>query len=240
MSARPLLWLSVAAACGLGSSRVAAQGAGDVLGEARGQLRERNLDSAAALLRRITDSTRWTDSARRIDALVLLGMVRYYQGDDSASLVAFRGALTLDPALVVPRLAQLDSTLGARFDSAKVALPHVPDPDTLYICSPRCEGLDVPPQRVESGPSMGGAIILELVDVGGESLHGTALLRAIVDTLGGVEAGSVEVVRSDVLQDLLDHAVQSLLTARFRPGRAHGRPVRVLIEQTVQLRFRSH
>lgn len=240
MRAHRLLWLPVAVACTLGSSRVAAQGAGDVVAQARGQLRERNLDSAVALLRRITDSTTWTDSARRIEALVLLGMVRYYQGDDSASLVAFRGALTLDPTLVVPRLAQLDSTLGARFDSAKVAVAHRPDPDTLYSCSPRCEGLDVPPRPVESGPSMGGVIILELADVGGESLHGSALLRAIVDTLGRIEPGSVEIVRSDVLQELVDHAVRSLLAARFHPGRAHGRPVRVLIEQTVQLRFRSH
>jgi hypothetical protein len=239
MRAHRLLWLPVAIACTLAWSRVAAQGAGDVVAQARGQLRERNLDSAAALLRRITDSTTWTDSARRIDALVLLGMVRYYQGDDSASLAAFRGALTLDPTLVVPRLAQLDSTLGARFDSAKVALAHAPDPDTLYSCSPRCEGLDVPPQRVESGPSM-GATILVFADVGGESLHGSALLRAIVDTMGRVEPGSVEIVRSDVLQELVDHAVQSLLAARFHPGRAHGRAVRVLIEQKIELRRLMH
>jgi hypothetical protein len=213
--------------------------AGDALAQARIQLHQSNLDSAAALLRRITDSASWNDSLRRINALVLLGIVRYYQGDGAASGAAFRAAIELDPELQVPRLAELDPPLSALFDSARAAIAAAPTPDTLYSCSPRCEGLDVAPKPLDSGPPARTSLLV-FADIGGEPLHGTAVLRAIVDTLGRVEPGSVEVVHSSVPQELLDHAMQTLLAARFHPGRAHGRAVRVLIERRIEMRPKTH
>jgi hypothetical protein len=233
MSGRRLLAWSLGAACALLPARAMAQGAGDALAQARAQLRERNLDSAAALLRRITDSTTWVDTARRLNALVLAGIVRYYMGENVMSAESFRAALEIDPALVVPRLADMDSTLGALFDSARVEFARAPSRDTLYSCSPQCEGLEVEPRLLDPGlPSRNVRVFAE---VGDDARHGTALLRAIVDTLGHVEPGSVEVVTSSVPQEILQAVVQNLLDAHYRPGRAHGRPVRVLIERRVHM-----
>jgi hypothetical protein len=234
------LLLVLATASLLVSVRATGQGEGDLLAQARARVREGKVDSAVVLLRRITDSASWNDSLRRIDALVLLGIAHYYRGDGAASLAAFSAALELDPALEVPRLAELDSLLGALFDSARIVAASAPDPDSLYSCSPRCQGVDIPPKPVDAEPGMTGSVLL-LADVGDDDrLHGTALLRAIVDTLGRVETGSVEVVHSTLPREILDQAVQDLLVARYRPGRAHGRAVRVLIEERIDLRPKTH
>jgi hypothetical protein len=219
--------------CALTGSVVAQQGGEDVLAQARVQLQERHLDSTVALLRRITDSTSWNDSLRRIDAFVLLGIVRYYQGADSASRDAFTAALTLKPTLLPPRLAQLDSALGVLFDSARVVVERIASRDALYSCSPRCRGLDVEPRPVETGARMVPFVVYEGVPAAG--VHGSALLRAIVDTLGRVEPGSVEIVYSTLPREIERTAVQGLQAARYYPGRAHGRAVRVLIEQRIQI-----
>lgn len=214
---------------------LAAQDAQDVLALARAQLQTRNLDSAAALLRRITDSTSWNDSLRRIDAFVLLGIVRYYQGSDSTSRAAFGAALMLNPALPAPPLAQLDSTLGALFASARDAAA-APALDTLYSCVPRCQGLESGPTPVDaeqkvpfvvSGPRISGG-------------HGSALLRAIVDTLGQVEPGSVQVVYSTLPLETERSAVEGLRATRFHPGQAHGHAVRVLIERRIEITPAPH
>jgi hypothetical protein len=236
MSARRLLVWSLGAACVLLSAGVKAQGTGDALAQARAQLRQRNLDSAVALLRRITDSATWADTARRLNALVLAGIVRYYMGENVMSAASFRAALEIDPALVVPRLAEMDSTLGALFDSARVEVAREPSRDTLYSCSPQCEGLEVEPRLLDAGTHQ--SRVLVFTDVGGDQLRGGALLRAIVDTLGHVEPGSIEVVRSTLPQELLQSVLQGFLGARYRPGRAHGRTVRVLIERSIQIQPR--
>lgn len=221
---------------------LAAQHADDALAQARVQLQTNHLDSAAALLRRITDSAAWNDSLRRINAFVLLGIVRYYQGDDSATRAAFSEALTLNPVLTVPQLAQLDSVVAALLESARVAVASAPSPDTLYSCSPHCVGVDVAPQPIESDPTMVSRIVILTATPapGADPMHGSALLRAIVDTLGRVEPGSVEVVHSTLPQELLDAVLQSLMIARYHPGRVRGRAVRVLIERRVDIRPRTH
>lgn len=223
--------LLLACAC-LMSAGVAAQQAGeDVLTSARVQMQARNLDSATALLRRITDSTSWIDTLRRVDALVLLGIVRYFQGADSASREAFVQALTLAPALPAPPMARLDSTLGALFDSARVATAGGTRLDTVYTCTPRCRGLDVEP-----APVGGGQLVPVVVAEGRRSAaHGSAVLRAIVDTLGRVEPGSVVVVHSTLPPEIERNMVQGLLAARYNPGRVHGRAVRVLIELRIDI-----
>lgn len=219
-----------ACAC-LMSAGVAAQQTGeDVLTAARLQMQARNLDSATALLRRITDSTSWNDTLRRVDALVLLGIVRYFQGADSASREAFVQALTLTPALPVPPMARLDSVLGALFDSARVATARRTSLDTVYTCTPRCRGLDVEPEAVG-----GGQLVPVVVAEGRRNAHGSALLRAIVDTLGRVEPASVVVVHSTLPPEIERNMVQGLLAARYNPGRVHGRAVRVLIEHSIDI-----
>jgi hypothetical protein len=235
MKTRMVLLFGGVAACIVPILRGQAQGA-DVLVQARAQLRERNLDSAAALLRQITDSTRWADTVRRLNALVLVGIVRYYMGENATSLASFRAAIEVDSSLTVPRLAEMDPALGALFDSARVEVAREPSRDTLYSCSPRCVGLEIEPKLLDDGTHQ--ARVLVFADVGGDQLRGSALLRAVLDTLGHVEPGSIEVVRSTLPQELLQEVLQSFLGARYRPGRAHGRTVRVLIERSIQMQPR--
>lgn len=61
-------------------------------------------------------------------------------------------------------------------------------------------------------------------------VQGTAVLRFVVDTLGRVERGSVEVLRTD--HPLFAAAARAAVEAvRFRPAEVAGRPVRQLVGQ---------
>src|SRR2546425_1931042 len=66
-------------------------------------------------------------------------------------------------------------------------------------------------------------------------IQGRVLVRAIIDTTGRAEPGSVQVVESP--HPGFDHAARNaLLQARFRGGRFRGRAVRVLIEFPIDFR----
>jgi len=60
------------------------------------------------------------------------------------------------------------------------------------------------------------------------------VLEFIVDTLGRAEASSIRVIRATD-SAFVDEAVALLKTAEFRPGRALGRNVRVLVQMPVRL-----
>jgi len=62
------------------------------------------------------------------------------------------------------------------------------------------------------------------------------LLRATIDTLGFVERGSVEVVRSTLPPETLAGAVEHFREARYSPAIVRGRPVRVRIERRIDMR----
>src|SRR2546425_1538980 len=61
----------------------------ELITQARAQLRARQLDSAAVLLRRVTDAPARSPAAR-VQAWVLLGIVNFYSASDSAASEAFR------------------------------------------------------------------------------------------------------------------------------------------------------
>jgi hypothetical protein len=232
---KPRLEWWLLAACTVGPRPAAAQqDSADILVQARARIRERNLDSAVVLLRAVTDSTTWSDSARRIEAFLLAGIVHYYRGDDSSSTVAFREALELRPDLVVTQLGGLDSALAALFERTRAVL-RGPPLDTIYSCSPRCRGLDVEPVLLNPGGP--GSVVVSMAlpgpPVATRLNAGSALLRAVIDTAGLVEPGSEMVVYSTLPDAVLQALLQSLRAARYRPGRAHGHAVRVLIERRV-------
>lgn len=68
-------------------------------------------------------------------------------------------------------------------------------------------------------------------------IEGTVLIEVIVDATGVPEAGSFRVVSSSH-PGFEAPARSVVLSARFRPGRWGGRPVRVLIRQPVEFRLR--
>ena len=83
---------------------VAQVGESALVAQARTQVRLGNLDSADALLGRVIAAPLARDTVLRAEAFVLLAMVRYYQGNDSATTAAFRKALALRPMLQVSGL----------------------------------------------------------------------------------------------------------------------------------------
>lgn len=71
-----------------------------------------------------------------------------------------------------------------------------------------------------------------LADAG---VGGRVVMRFVVDTTGRVEAGTITVGASPH-PALADAVREALLKARFKPGRSHGAPVRVLAEMPVTFR----
>ncbi len=68
-------------------------------------------------------------------------------------------------------------------------------------------------------------------------VQGTVVVEAVLDTLGGVEPGSAQVVRSD--NALFDAEARAVVAgSRYRPARLGGRAVRVRIQVPVAFAIR--
>ena len=169
---------------------------------------------------------------------MLLGVARYYEGKDSAAAQAFRSGLDLDPQTDPPAIIFQDSVLDVLWLKQRVwtAGPAFP-PDTLFSCVPRCVGLDSAPYALPQFDSF--KIIVEangaMNQYGIVPDRANAVLRLTVDTMGGVEQGSVEVVHSTLPREILESILADSEQARYRPGRVHGRAVRVRIQFEVTM-----
>src|ERR1041385_3986650 len=121
VTVKTVRWLGVMwATGGLLGRAVLAEAQADTSGEtpsaqliehARTQLTKGNADSAAVLLRRVTDA-RARPVTDRVRAEVLLGIALYYARGPSDAAAAFREAFALDPGLEVGGLEQLDPEIG--------------------------------------------------------------------------------------------------------------------------------
>src|SRR5215831_10224426 len=101
-------WLAVAITSFVSIGAAAQQtGVSGMIAAARHLAATQQLDSAVVLLNRAIEATNGGTDAERAQALVLLGVVRFYQGRDSLTAAAFRAALTLDTTLQVGGLAQI-------------------------------------------------------------------------------------------------------------------------------------
>lgn len=93
--------------------------------------------------------------------------------------------------------------------------------------------VDEPPVRISSPPLEYPSAMQRA------GLEGVVVLQAIVDTTGGIEPGSLQVVQSDNVA--FEMAAKRLIERSiFRPGRIRGRLVRVLIQIPVQFRLIDH
>ncbi len=241
--------MSLVLAVQMGAAQVmeAQARAADLLTAARAQLRAGNVDSGLVLVGLALDSSTIATGRDRVNALVWRGVLQYFKGRDSLAQESFRDALTMDPRLEVAGLAQLDSLLAADFEAVRrsvqppptaqrpsVALARLaggPPLDTLYSCVPECRGLDQPPR-----PLHGQSDVVTLRSgSAGSIMGGVAVVRFVVDSMGGVEPASIAVISSPspALRDtLVDHVRQ----ARFSPGRVQGRAARVLVQWRLTLR----
>jgi TonB family protein len=67
-------------------------------------------------------------------------------------------------------------------------------------------------------------------------VDGLVILEVVIDSTGVPEAATLRVLEA-THQGFVAAATRVVLGARFRPGRAHGRPVRVLIRQPISFRL---
>jgi len=67
-------------------------------------------------------------------------------------------------------------------------------------------------------------------------VEGVVIVEVVIDSAGVPEPGSLRVVQASH-QGFVAAATRAVLGARFRPGRARGKPVRVLIRQPIAFRL---
>ena len=183
----------------------------DPLAPAREQVAAHNLDSAAALIRRVAEAPS-QGAATRVRAWVLLGVVDFYRSGDSATAFAFRQALALDPGVEV-RLNDVDPAIGRIFAAERAALPGVVPPpridpagEPVHDCLAKCPEGVRPPQF---------AFFPQI-----EFTNGIIEPETIIVS-GGTARGTETEVRRGLIQ------------ARFTPGRKDG----VRCRTRVTLRF---
>ena len=208
---------------------------------ARALLRAMKLDSAALLLRQVVDSSAAAAPAERVEAWVLIGVAEFYRGADSDAVRAFREAFGLDPNA----RAQLpDSQLQRWFDGLRPAAPATvgaagptgPPKDAVYDCVRKCPPGVQPPKVL---PGSGGLVRVRVDPAELPPGPMTVELRAVVDTLGFVEPGSIEVLPSGAPAALSDPVIEELRNRRYTPAKLEGRPVRVRIEVRIKIPSRG-
>jgi hypothetical protein len=227
MHRRAMFWITVSLLAALGPAPAVGQRTtGARLAAARTALRSSNLDSAARVLRQLLRSADEIPREDRIEAWLLLGIVHFYQGNDSGTAAAFREALTLEPGLRTDGLATYDSALVTLLEAQRPAATAAMD------CSERGAG-GVARPRLLSFPRLEG-LPPDLFDVR-HNLDGALTLRFVVDSTGRVLPGTVGIVSSTLkLRELQRAIVQAFPGARFTPGRAEGRSVSVMVQFTLR------
>jgi protein TonB len=146
-----------------------------------------------------------------------------------------QGAPIVDPPPIVsPGLPPID--LGVSFDPSGDGARRVTwgsDPGTPRATDGFRVAAEVDDQPVLlSGPPLAYPELLRLA-----RMQGLVEVEAVLDTTGRAEAGTITVVRSPhpAFEEPARRYVQEAL---FRPGRMHGRPVRVLVRVPIVFALR--
>jgi len=224
-----------------------AQTAADRIAAARAEIRSRNLDGAAALLRQVVDSPSSADSADRALAFMWLGIVSFYAGDDSGTARSFRASLALNPSLGGDELARVDSGLASawkreraeawrRAPGAVRSTAAVPSAalggSPVHDCARGCKAGERPPGLLEL-PQM--RIEGERGQLGPSGVHGRVVVRAVIDEIGRLEPATISLVTSS--SSAFERAVRDVLPQlRFRPAQVGNQPVAALIELRFDIR----
>jgi hypothetical protein len=234
-------WLTVTVLAALlvaAPAALPAQTSAQHIDAAKQLLEAGHFDSATAVLRGVIDR----DPAARIEAYVWLGIVNHFAQRDSVARAAFRAAFALSPGLSVEGIAELDPRLGRILSEERAAALGEPPPAAaatapdsgesaapMARCLPQCLGAERGPELV-SMPRVSFPDHLE-----GQARDLQLTVRAVVDTIGRVEAGTVEIIRTNVASMSAD-IENAVRRARFRPARNQGKPVRALVELSFRAR----
>jgi len=187
-----------------------------LLTEARAQIQMARGDSAARLLARVLDPGTGASVAERVEALVLRGILEFFQGQESATAASFRDALTLNPTLQAPLLASFDTALVTILEAQRRLVTASPD-TVVRDCSTRCPSNVLHPRVQQYGDfepfNPEGFALSHSLD------HRTLVLRFVVSATGRVEGQSV---------DLTADLISSIHRRCFRLGGANLRPLGIL------------
>jgi hypothetical protein len=239
--------LSCAALLGVAPA-VAQVPAANRLVAARAALSRAKLDSAEFLLRSVLDTGSTITVNERAEAWLLLGVARYYEGNDSGVVAAFRNALTLEPRLVASRLAEVDSALGNVLDAQRRALAVAGVAasafriDTIDVvnCVPACpKGVTHP--RLRAFPSLD--LNPSDYDPSMAPRDARLVVRYMVDTAGRVDTMSIRIISNNFplgsfFQPFQTAYLRALAGARFDPARRGDRPVAVILEGVARVDIR--
>jgi TonB family protein len=198
------------------------------------------LDSAAALLRPVLDTSIPSKRDERAVALVVYGVVEFFRGRDSAAASAFRDALGIRIDIKGDLMSRFDPALALiwRRERAR-AICGTPEPVAVDFLAPDTTGVGSPASvlterpRVLSGPTLRYPEHLRRARI-----QGRVVVAGVIDTSGQAERGSVRVVES-AHPGFNGQATYYLERAKFRPGRIGTRPVRVCVEMPVDFRLRQ-
>lgn len=196
-----------------------------LIATARSLVAAQQLDSAVVVLDRASDGKNGGSAGDRAQALVLLGVVRYYQGRDLLTAQAFDSALALDSTLQVGGLARIDSVLPQMFDAARTraaAARSAAQPP--HSCVRRCLNGEIPP-RLHDIPQ------LVVLDSGPDFINTHAMLAVllVVSETGVPEPATIR-IESSTMPKMNAQVLDAVRAAHFRPALANGVPVRALVE----------
>ena len=225
-------WMAVALASVVSIDAAAQQtGVSALIAAARHLAATQQLDSAIVLLNRATDAANGGTDADRAQALVLLGVIRFYQGNDSLTATAFRSALALDTTLQVGGLAQIDSVLPQLFEDARkrVVAAAREAARRPHSCIRRCLAGETPP-RLHDIPQL-------VLDSGPDFMNTRAVLAILlVVSENGVPEPETIRIESSTMPRMNSQVLEAVRAAHFQPALANGIPVRALVELRFEFR----
>ncbi len=202
-----------------------AQDASVELAAARAHLAAHNLDSAAAVFRRVAEAPERTQTDR-IQAWVMLGVVDFYRSGDSATAHAFRQALALDPGFEVAALAQFDPAIAKILDVERAALPARASAPPVYECLGKCSDGVFPP-RFTFFPEIEFPMNAS-VGVHDTRMRTFLVFETVISAQGIIEPETL-IMTGGTARGTESELRRGLAQARFSPGRAGGVPVRTRI-----------
>ncbi len=216
----PLQQIARVAALLLVATTPTAQAQSDALLQAAHmQVTASHLDSADALFRVVIDTATPASNAERATALLWHGIIAFMRGSDSLTRAAFRAAFAWSPSLKANGLAPISPHLQEIFDQEQSAAPQM----VVHL-----NNMDPEPYRLGGPPVRYPLALLR------RSVHGQVRVSVILDTLGHIEPGSVQVYDppdSALIGPLRDMA----LASQYVTGRVNRKPVRAMLDMIIDM-----
>jgi TonB family protein len=202
------------------ASALQAQTPDGLLAAGRARVAARDLDSARTLLASAAESTRGGAPQLRAEALMLLGLVHYYQGADSLAGAAFARALRLRPEARLPLVQESDPDVTRLLERERCRLSAL---DATFVGVCVVTGLTALPQ-IDAMPAL-----LYPPDLRNRGVEGRVWIAVVIDTLGDPVPGSVSVAESPD-SGFNAVALAAVAGAHFLPGAVDGKLVRTRLQ----------